>query len=159
MPRLGSGALTFAVCAVFWLLLTDHRTPLSLGLGAAAALLVAWANADAGPLRAAIRVAPRLLAYLPWLLKEIAVANLQVVRVVLDPRLPIDPVVVRLPTSLASDEALATLGNSITLTPGTVTLDVDGSTLVVHALTADGARSLQAGDMVRRVARVFGEIA
>lgn len=58
------------------------------------------------------------------------VANVQVARLVLDPRLPIDPVVVRYEAPFSGDLAITTLGNSITLTPGTVTLDVAGRALV-----------------------------
>jgi multicomponent Na+:H+ antiporter subunit E len=104
----------------------------------------------------AVRVAPRFLAYVPWLLKEIVVANIQVARLVLDPRLPIDPVVVRFNTRLSTDLARTTFANSITLTPGPVTLDVEGSELVVHALTTAMA-DLAGGTMERRIAGVFDE--
>jgi multicomponent Na+:H+ antiporter subunit E len=64
---------------------------------------------------------------------------------------------VRLRVPFAGPLALTTLGNSITLTPGTVTLDVEGAELVVHALTAEAGADLLEGRMVRRVARVFGQ--
>jgi multicomponent Na+:H+ antiporter subunit E len=98
-----------------------------------------------------------MLAYAPWLLREIWIANIQVVRLVLDPRLPIDPVVVRLPTRYTSDLARTTLANSITLTPGTVTIDVEDETLVVHAITRAGGDDVLGGGMARRVGRVFGD--
>jgi multicomponent Na+:H+ antiporter subunit E len=151
-------AAVFGVCLAFWLLLSGHLTPLLVALGIVSALVVTLLTRDPEGVSEALRVAPRFaLTYLPWLLKEIAVANLQVVRIVLDPRLPIDPVVVRLRAPLRSDLAVTTLGNSITLTPGTVTLDVEGSDLVVHALARAGALGLTEGSMVRRVARAFGE--
>jgi multicomponent Na+:H+ antiporter subunit E len=148
----------FLACFGFWWLLSDRYTWVSLALAVASAALVAWANRDLEIVRQTARALPGFLAYLPWLLKEIVVSNVAVTRIVLDPRLPIDPVVVHLPTPLTSDLALMALGNSITLTPGTVTLDIAGSTLVVHALTAEGAAGLVEGAMVRRVARAFAEV-
>lgn len=154
---MGATTAVFAVCFGFWFLLTDRYTLQSFVFAAAAAAAVALANRDLLVLSAALPALPRVLLYLPWLLKEIIVANLQVVRLVLDPRLPIDPIVVRFEPPLTSDLALTTLGNSITLTPGTVTLDVEGRTLVVHALTRAGAEAVLEGAMARRVGKVFGD--
>lgn len=152
-----AAGLVFTTCLGFWLLLSGHLAPFELGLGVVSAALVTVMNRGEERLSGAVRALPRLAAYLPWLLKEIAVANVQVARVVLDPRLPIDPVVVRVEPGLAGDLALTTFGNSITLTPGTVTVDVEGRVLVVHALTRAGAEALVEGGMARRVARVFAE--
>jgi multicomponent Na+:H+ antiporter subunit E len=85
------------------------------------------------------------------------VANIQVARLILDPRLPIDPVVFRLRPPFRGDLPLTALGNSITLTPGTVTVDVEDGDLLVHALTREGAAGLEEGTMVRRVAHVWQE--
>jgi len=141
-----------AACLAFWLVLSDQRTVVHLALGVAAAAGVALATSDHRLPGAALRAAPRLALYVPWLLVEIARANIDVMRIVLHPRLPIDPVVIRLEPGLRDDLALATFGNSITLTPGTVTLDIDRGTVVVHALTREGAASLESGEMARRVA-------
>jgi multicomponent Na+:H+ antiporter subunit E len=155
---LTAGAAVFGVCLAFWLLLSGHLTPLLLGLGVVSALVVTWLTRSLEAVSEALRVAPRFtLSYLPWLLKEIVVANLQVVRIILDPRLPIDPVLVRLRAPFRGELALTTLGNSITLTPGTVTLDVEGEELLVHALTRASAASLLDGAMAARVARACGD--
>lgn len=148
--------LVFSVCFAFWLALSGSLAPLPLTLGVVSSAVVAWANRDLELVSRAVRVSPRLVTYVPWLLKEIAVANIQVARLVLDPRLPIDPVVVRFDTRLSTDLARTTFANSITLTPGTVTLDSEGSELVVHALTR-GMADLAGGTMERRIAAVFGE--
>ena len=150
-------ALVFSACLVLWILLSGHVGALDLLMAVAASALVAFANRDIDGVSEMLRWTPRLLAYLPWLLKEIWVANIQVVKLVLDPALPIDPVIVRVRTRLASDVARTTLANSITLTPGTVTLDVDGDDLIVHAITAAGGADVVAGGMARRVGRVFGD--
>jgi multicomponent Na+:H+ antiporter subunit E len=148
-------ALTAAIGFVLWLVLSGHPTPLHLAQGALAAGLVAYLNRDLEAVSAAARSSPRFLGYVPWLLREVVVANLEVVRVVLDPRLPLDPVLLRVPTRLTGDLAVTTFANSITLTPGTVTVDVEGRDLMVHALIAQTPESFAA--MERRVAEVFGE--
>jgi multicomponent Na+:H+ antiporter subunit E len=149
--------LVFGGCLVFWFLLSGQFRPLDLLMAVAASAAVAWVNRRDEALSDLLAWAPRLLAYLPWLLREIWIANVQVVRLVVDPRLPIDPVVVRVPMRYSSDLARTTLANSITLTPGTVTLDVDGETLIVHAITRAGGDDIASGTMARRVGRVFGD--
>jgi multicomponent Na+:H+ antiporter subunit E len=146
--------LVFSVCFVFWLALSGSAAPLHLTFGAVSSAAVAWANRDLETVSQAARISPRFLTYLPWLLKEIVVANIQVVRLVLDPRLPVDPVLVRFDTALSGDLARTTFANSITLTPGTVTLDVEGPTFVVHAVTR-AMGDLAGGAMERRIAAVF----
>jgi multicomponent Na+:H+ antiporter subunit E len=165
MPRAAGsgGGRTAAALVVFlaglalWWLLSDRYTLVSLLMAVGSAALVAWLNVERQALTDVLPATARLVPYTAWLLKEIVVANIQVARVILDPRLPIDPVLLRLPTPLASDVALTTLGNSITLTPGTITLEAEGSTLVVHALTRQAADGLAEGAMVRRVAHVWRE--
>ena len=150
-------ALVFSACLVLWILLSGHLSALDLVMGVAASGLVTFANRDIEGVSEILRWTPRLLAYLPWLLKEIWIANIQVVKLVLDPALPIDPVVVRIRTRFSSDLARTTLGNSITLTPGTITLDVDGEDFLVHAITAAGGADVAAGGMARRVGGIFGD--
>jgi multicomponent Na+:H+ antiporter subunit E len=152
--------MTSTACAAglyfsFWLVLSGHYDAFYLTVGALVSVAVAVTTRDLELVSSALRVAPRFLAYLPWLLGEIWKANLDVVRVVLSPSLPIDPVVVRITTPLHGDLAVTTLGNSITLTPGTITLDVEGRDLVVHALTRGGAAGVESGSMDARIARVF----
>jgi multicomponent Na+:H+ antiporter subunit E len=147
--------LVFSVCFAFWLALSGSLAPLPLTLGVVSSAAVAWANRDLEMVSLAVRVSPRFLAYIPWLLKEIVVANLQVARLVLDPRLPIDPVIVRFETRLATDLGRTTFANSITLTPGTVTVDVEEREFVVHALTPQTPAGF--AGMERRVAEAFGE--
>ena len=150
-----STILVFVACLVFWLVLSGHFGALEIGLGIVSAAVVAVTNRDLDVLGPLLRVTPRFLAYLPWLMKEIVLANWQVMKIVLDPRLPIDPVVGRFEAPLTGDLALTTLGNSITLTPGTITLDVEGREFVVHSLTGREAIAGCEGPMARRVARVF----
>ena len=92
-----------------------------------------------------------LLIYWCWLLKEIFVANIYVCRLILSPSMPISPTVIALRSSQSSDLARVIFANSITLTPGTVTIDVDGDITEVHALTIEAARSLLEGSMDGKV--------
>jgi len=103
----------------------------------------------------------KLFAYVPWLLWEIAKANIDVVKLVLDPKMPIDPEVVRFKMPMENPLAHVILANSITLTPGTVTMDLEDGVYYIHAITDNAAASLlpphQEGSMPRRVAHIFGE--
>jgi multicomponent Na+:H+ antiporter subunit E len=146
----------FVVCFVLWLLLSGHWDAVHVGLGVAASTLVVWLNRGQEDITAAVRALPRVLRYASWLLGEIVRSNLAVARIVLDPRLPIDPVVVRLRPPVRGALAVTTLANSITLTPGTITLDAEDGELTVHALTPDGLDEIESV-MARRVAWVFGE--
>jgi multicomponent Na+:H+ antiporter subunit E len=79
----------------------------------------------------------------------------QVLRIVLDPRLPIAPVVVRQTVRFGTDAARVAYANAITVTPGTLALDVDGDTFVVHCLDVALARDVVDGRLARDVARLF----
>ena len=93
----------------------------------------------------------RLLAYLPWLLGQVLIANWRVLKLVWHPRLPIDPRLVKVPTQLHTSLGRVLFANSITLTPGTVTLEVQPTELLVHALSVQDAEGLQDGKMEARL--------
>lgn len=91
-----------------------------------------------------LRVVPSVVLYLVAFLRELVVANLQVARIVLSPSLPIEPAVVEVPLRVESDAAVTTIANSITLTPGTLTMDYDAetNTLYVHSIAVDDRESV-----------------
>ena len=93
----------------------------------------------------------RQAVYGPWLLKEIVLANLHVTRVILSRDPPIQPQLLRLTSTQRTAVGRTVYANSITLTPGTITLDLEGSELLVHALTREAADALREGEMDRRV--------
>ena len=97
----------------------------------------------------------RMVIYAPYLLKEIAVANLQIAYVVLHPDLPIDPEIVELQAAVRGDTAVTTLANSITLTPGTLTVSVTDRAFAIHSLTAGSRADLFDGGLERAVRFVF----
>lgn len=98
----------------------------------------------------------RWIGYAPWLLWQIIKANWQVARIILTPSLPIQPRLMRLEVSQESDLGKVVYANSITLTPGTVTLDVREDRFLVHALTQEAADSLDTGEMDHKVSALEG---
>ena len=104
-----------------------------------------------------VRVALRFALYVPWLLFEIILANFHVAMLVLRPKLPIAPSLVAFETTFRSERALVLLAQSITLTPGTVTVDVSNGRYVVHCLSEKSRQGLEDGSIQRKVAGVFDE--
>jgi multicomponent Na+:H+ antiporter subunit E len=100
----------------------------------------------------------RLIKYLPWLLYQIYLANIYVVKLALSPRMSdrLYPHIVKFRTKLNKDVSVFTFANSITLTPGTITVLVENDYFYVHAIDKPVAESLP-GDMETRVGHVFGE--
>ena len=99
----------------------------------------------------------RLLAYWPWLAKQVILSSIDVARIIIHPKLPISPCTLRLEASASDPVDQVILGNSITLTPGTLTLDLHKGVLQVHALSEAGARDLMSGEMDGRVAHLRKE--
>ena len=155
MSRLSLAASLYA----FWLVLSGIYTPFLLAAGAAASIAVALlagrmeiADREGHPLHLTFAA----LAYWPWLVREIMKSGWQVARIILDPRLPISPSLVRLRPSQRTAVGLVTHANSITLTPGTITIEADHREFLVHALTREGAAGVVDSEMDRRVCRMEG---
>jgi multicomponent Na+:H+ antiporter subunit E len=150
-----SFVLTAIIMFAFWLLLSGEFTPILLGSGIVSSLLVAYISHDLlfGNARFGVLAGRfwRFLLYLPWLFKEIVVANFDLVYRTLHPKMPIDPEVRNFQADLNTDMGISMLANSITLTPGTVTMEAksDGS-FTVHSLV----RGSDAEDMERRIKRI-----
>lgn len=145
--------------AAAWLLWSGLFKPLLLALGAFSCLLVLYLSHRMRLFDEqvfALRIAWRLPPYWAWLGKEIVKSSLEVSRVVLSPRLPVSPTVVEIEALSKHPVDLAILGNSITLTPGTLTLNIEEGRMTVHTLTRQGAADVEAGEMNRRVARLGG---
>ena len=151
MPFVRNTALLFAL----WLLLSGRREPWLLAVGLSAAAAVAWLHSRQAGLPAVTIPFVRFMRYLPWLFFRIAAANLHVTRLILDPRLPIAPRLIRYPTQLQNPAALTVLANSITLTPGTITAEARPYELVVHALDDPSASDLTTGTFEQRIIWVF----
>ncbi|WP_435348777.1 Na+/H+ antiporter subunit E [Haloarchaeobius sp. HRN-SO-5] len=152
-------ATLFALSFGFYLLLGD-QTPFDVVTGAIAAtvvvLLLSHVTFTAPPtLRRSLPRVARAVLFLPYLVWEILRANVAMAAVLLDPRLPIDPSLEAVDVAADSDLERAILANSITLTPGTLTVDVDDSSLVVHTLTEASRTSLRERTLERAVGFVF----
>jgi len=139
---------------LFWLLLSGIYTPFLIGAGIASAVAVTIfarrmeiADREGHPIQLGLGA----LTYWPWLVKEIVVSALQMTRIILDPRLPISPTVVRFKPSQTTAPGLATHANSITLTPGTVTLEASHDEFIVHGITRESAEGAVGSEMDRRV--------
>lgn len=149
-----------------WIVLSPKRDPLHLALGALSACVVALLSERlivqpppiAEPNGRTLLWMPwhRFAVYLPWLAVRVVIASLQVTYLVLHPRLTVNPRVLRIRARYPHTLARLTLANSITLTPGTVTLDVDGDEFLVHALTESAARDLERSTMPDRVSKLYG---
>ena len=153
----------FLALSAFWLLLSGMFTPFLLAAGAGCALAVlAFArrmdviDREGHPIHLGWRA---LFSYWPWLIKEIAKSSWDVSRRILDPRLPISPTLARFRPSQKSELGLVIHANSITLTPGTVAVEVEAGEFLVHALTREGAAGLAGSEMDRRVAALEQETA
>lgn len=150
-----------------WLVLSGHYEPFYLCFGLVSVAIVIYFSRgllgsvifreDGTRTQSFLTLEPwhRMLRYLPWLLLAIVKANLQVAWIVIHPRMPINPMIVRFRAPLASDVAQVTLAQSITLTPGTVTIDLEGADYTVHALTPESAEDLLNGTMQATVEGVF----
>lgn len=97
----------------------------------------------------------RLLFYIPWLIWQIVIASLQVAAVVLNPKMPIDPSLVKFKTRLPNTSAKVILGNSITLTPGTITIQIKEDEFLVHSLMDASASGIVDGSLPGEVAKLY----
>lgn len=142
-----------------WLLWSGFFKPLLLILGAVSVFLTLWLVLRVGYFRNdlfALRYDFRLIPFWFWLTKEIVLSSFQVTRTVLSPKPKISPRTVSISVDALEAVDQALLGNSITLTPGTLALDLHDGRLLVHTLNDEGAKALLAGDMYRKVAALRG---
>ena len=138
-----------------WVLWSGYLSPLLLGLGAFSCLLTVWIVRRMGYFddeMFAFHYDWRLLGFWAWLGGEVVKSSIEVARIVLRRKIEVEPTVVDIDGTGLGPVDLVLLGNSITLTPGTLTLDVYEGRLRVHALTRESADALKSGEMLRRVA-------
>ena len=155
-----SFGLTFVFAMVFWVILSGKMIPLMLSFGVVSSLIVAtlchellFPSPDKGYFKKSLA----FLGYVPWLLVEIFKANLHLLRLVFDPRMmdKIDPHIVGFQSPMRQDLSLVAMANSITLTPGTITVTVDTEgRFQVHAIDRSSAEDLP-GTMEQKLMHVF----
>ncbi|MCL5780899.1 MAG: Na+/H+ antiporter subunit E [Firmicutes bacterium] len=145
---------------VFWFSLSGQLHPLLLILGVISSLLVAYWSTDV--LIGQMNKGPdidrifRMIAYVPWLVWQIVLSNIHVVQLVLSPKLEIDPKIIRFKHDLKTDMGIVILANSITLTPGTITINGGRGEFIVHAVSKKTADDLLSGEMQAKVKGLEG---
>ena len=150
----------FIFLFIFWLLLSGLFTPFLMLSGVGCALAVVWfarrmdvVDDEGHP----IHLGARALIYWPWLLKEIIKSGWDVSKIILDPRLPISPTIVKFKPTQRTGVGLVLHANSITLTPGTITMAADAQEFFVHGLTRNSAQGVVDSEMDRRVTACEGK--
>lgn len=145
--------------SVFWLINSGHYTPQLLFFMLVSVLFVAGlcqymdvVDGESQPLS----ITFTLPIYLIWLAKEVFLANIAVARCVWQGNETVKPRVIKVKASQKTDLGVVIYANSITLTPGTVSIDLEGDLIVVHAINEDSANDLLTGEMDRRVCKVEG---
>jgi multicomponent Na+:H+ antiporter subunit E len=149
----------FIALDLFWLLLSGFFTPFLMLAGAGSALAVVWfarrmdvVDHEGHP----IQIGVKALLYWPWLFKEIVKSGWDVSKIILNPRLPISPTLIRIQPSQRSEVGLVLHANSITLTPGTITIEAWPDEFLVHGLTIGSAEGTVNSEMDRRVTACEG---
>jgi len=149
------------VLSILWLLLSGYfSSVLLLSLGAASVVLVLFIGHrmdvidDEGH---PIHLGWRIPIYMVWLIKEILVSSIAVARVIINPKMPIDPKMITVSGSQKRELGHVIYANSITLTPGTITVGLEKGVLSVHALTKEASDGLLSGEMDRRVTKMKGD--
>lgn len=144
----------------FWLLLSGMYVPFLLLAGAGSAIAVYVVarrmnivDEEGFPTQLAWRA---FVSYWPWLGGEILKSGWDVSKRILDPRLPISPTLVEFSPTQRTDIGLVIHANSITLTPGTIAVEVEPGRFLVHALTCEASAGLAGSEMDRRCTELEG---
>ena len=154
--------ISFIILFAFWILLSGNFDAFHLTLGVISTLVVTFWTGDMLvidsklPIGARLALLWRFTLYTLWLLWQIVVANFHVVYVALHPKMDdiLEPQMVEFKTGLKTDLAKFVLANSITLTPGTVTVRIEDGVFLIHALTDHTAAGVP-GDMEKRIQQIF----
>ncbi len=147
------------VLALLWWLMSGYFVPLLLSLGVIsviATLLISRRMDVIDHEGQPLHLSWKITFYWAWLLKEIFKSAIDVSKVILKRKMPIHPAMVPIKASQRSEMGQVIYANSITLTPGTITVTLENGEMVIHALTKEAADGLLTGDMDRRVTAVEG---
>ena len=149
----------FLSLLILWLLSSGHYTALIISFGLFSCALVLFlslkmeiVDSEGVP----IHLLGRGLIYFPWLIWQIILSNIDVTKRVLRPKVDVSPRLIEVKTSQKTDLGRVIYANSITLTPGTVSIMVHDDRILVHAIAEEVAADLEKGEMDRRVTRMEG---
>ncbi|OUR87265.1 cation transporter [Gammaproteobacteria bacterium 42_54_T18] len=147
----------FLMLAAFWLLNSGHYSVLMLSLGLGSIVLILFiahrmdvVDHESQP----VHLSTKLPSYFFWLLKELILANISVVKHIWLGNSSISPTLTTVKASQKTDVGKVIYANSITLTPGTIAVDLVGDKIMVHALLEENIQALETGEMNRRVCQV-----
>ncbi len=154
--------ITAIAMFIFWILLSGEFTFILITSGVVASLIVAYLSHDIFVGKADLKTETgrvfKFIVYIPWLLWEIILANVEIAYLVLNPKSLIDPQLVHFKNDLKTDLGIVTLAHSITLTPGTVTVDANREEFIIHAIWQKSAEGIIGGEMQRKVKKIEGEL-
>ena len=152
--------LTALIMFAFWIFLSGKFSFILLLSGIISSLLVSYISHDLlignGDMKLGFIRTIRFIRFLPWLLWQIVLANIDLAIRTLHPKMPINPMLINFKNNLKTDLGMVILANSITLTPGTVTIDVNENEFLVHVISEKAAQSLISGEMQARVKKIEG---
>jgi multicomponent Na+:H+ antiporter subunit E len=153
-PQVFHSVSLFVSLFLFWLLLSGFFTAFLMSAGVGCALAVVWfsrrmdvVDAEGHPIHLGLKA----LIYWPWLLKEVIKSAWDVSKIIVHPNLPISPTLVRFKPTQKTIVGLVLHANSITLTPGTITIEAEPQEFLVHGLTRGSAQGVIDSEMDRRV--------
>lgn len=164
LKRIGptKAVAVFGIMLLFWFILSGYFDAFHLGAGIICCAIITVISGDLffqsdRPLPVLAGKFIRFLPFIPRLLASILYANIDVAYRILHPDMPVDPGIITLETSLRDDVLRTTFANAITLTPGTITMEVSGGTYIIHALVQENAQKdlLFDREMEQRLARIF----
>ena len=139
-------AVLFVTLMLFWMMLVNTLATDSLLIGALVSLAVALLYRDGLSFFTEFRATPKAIVagflYYGYFFRQLVKSNFRLAAIVLSPSLPVEPGIVKIRTGLKSRMGRLMLANSITLTPGTLTVEVDGEWLYIHCVTV-GARDVE----------------
>lgn len=158
----------FVLLMGFWLLLSGHYDFFHVAMGVLSSVMIILLNLrlrryyfftdevfKTSPITTPLNYLRFVVIYIPWLIWQIIVASLQVAYVVLHPRMPIDPALLKFTTKLPTMGSKVILGNSITLTPGTITIQITEDEFLVHALMDVSSSGIVDGTLPGQVAKLY----
>ncbi len=146
--------------SIFWLLLSGYLKPLLLGFGVASVVLVMFVfnrmqRVDNEPQEFGTWL--QIIRYTPWLLGQILSSSLRVTKLVWGSASEVSPSLAKINVETVPEARRTLYANSITLTPGTLTLDVDGDEVTVHALEQTSIDELKKGYIASKITGIWGE--
>ena len=154
--------ITTIVMFAFWILLSGEFTFILITSGVVASLITAYLSHDIFVGKADLKTETgrvfKFIVYIPWLLWEIILANVEIAYLVLNPKPLIDPQLVHFKNDLKTDLGIVTLAHSITLTPGTVTVEANREEFIIHAIWQKSAEGIISGEMQQKVKKIEGDV-